>query len=611
MHLRRWALVVLIALVGAGCGNDNDDNGGTADTGGDTMDDTGGGDAMDDTPDAGEDPTEDPEPDVVEDTQEDVAMDTGDDTATDTGDDTATDTGDDTGDDTDTMVQPTEETFVQPEDFVATTGGDVLVLDFEPVEVELDGNRYCTRGFNGGIPGPTVRVPASADERQIRVDLNNTFTTMDMQAVGPPGPGGVEYDFNMTNLHTHGLHVQAERSSDDLFYGDNVLIHLMAGESAEYRYDIDEHVTHEAGTFWYHPHVHGSTAIQVGGGAVGAWIIEGPVDEVAGIAEARERVMIVQHIPYSTATPLGAGEDCTEDNLSFNSFMTIAGAPEIVLNGVVAPTMVAAPGSVERWRFVHGGVTAEMTLSLRPATGDSCDNVGAAMDLNQIAADGFTFPEFWTRDGLFMAPGYRADVMVEVPDTEGLYCLMAAVPAGPGMMLDELVASLVVETAAGDATGALPSESDLAAIAAPTIDCGAAVDGTQLNIFSQQTDDMGMQCEGGPPGGLKFNINCETFEHDDPGRFVSVDTTDEWLLNSEGGGSHPFHIHINPFTVCTLDLGQEVLPFPQWRDTILVPQSDTDVRIVQEYPFYTGSFVTHCHKLHHEDQGMMQLVTIE
>ena len=30
-----------------------------------------------------------------------------------------------------------------------------------------------------------------------------------------------------------------------------------------------------------------------------------------------------------------------------------------------------------------------------------------------------------------------------------------------------------------------------------------------------------------------------------------------------------------------------------------------------EYPLFTGDFVLHCHKLNHEDQGMMELVRIE
>ena len=73
-----------------------------------------------------------------------------------------------------------------------------------------------------------------------------------------------------------------------MYTGDNVLVEVGPTASESYRFDIDEHEQHQAGTFWYHPHVHGSTAIQVGSGMAGAFIIEGAVDAITGIAEARE-----------------------------------------------------------------------------------------------------------------------------------------------------------------------------------------------------------------------------------------------------------------------------------------------------------------------------------
>ena len=90
-----------------------------------------------------------------------------------------------------------------------------------------------------------------------------------------------------TNLHTHGLHVSPGMAGDSSFNSDNVLLKLEPGQSARYRFDIDEVRTHQPGTFWYHPHVHGSTAVQVVNGMAGALIIEGEVPEC--IAEAVNR----------------------------------------------------------------------------------------------------------------------------------------------------------------------------------------------------------------------------------------------------------------------------------------------------------------------------------
>lgn len=56
---------------------------------------------------------------------------------------------------------------------------------------------------------------------------------------------------------------------------------------------------HAGGTFWYHPHHHGSTSLQMGGGAMGALIIEDRVD-VHGIpdqiADMPELVLTVQEM---------------------------------------------------------------------------------------------------------------------------------------------------------------------------------------------------------------------------------------------------------------------------------------------------------------------------
>ncbi|WP_420360335.1 multicopper oxidase domain-containing protein, partial [Agrobacterium vitis] len=62
-----------------------------------------------------------------------------------------------------------------------------------------------------------------------------------------------------------------------------MLLSINPGMKFEYEYNIP--VDHPAGTFWYHPHRHGSTALQVGSGMAGALIIPGdrpPADKTKG-----------------------------------------------------------------------------------------------------------------------------------------------------------------------------------------------------------------------------------------------------------------------------------------------------------------------------------------
>jgi len=72
-------------------------------------------------------------------------------------------------------------------------------------------------------------------------------------------------NFNLTNMHTHGLWVSPVGNSD------NVLLTISPGVPFTYEYHIPEN--HPAGTFWYHSHRHGSTAPQVASGMAGTIII--------------------------------------------------------------------------------------------------------------------------------------------------------------------------------------------------------------------------------------------------------------------------------------------------------------------------------------------------
>ena len=96
--------------------------------------------------------------------------------------------------------------------------------------VVMAGRRTRALGYNGTSPGPTLRV---APGDVLRVTLAN-----DLDAT--------------TNLHTHGLHVSPEGNSD------NVFRMVEPGQSARYEYAIP--ADHPTGTFWYHPHHHGTVA---------------------------------------------------------------------------------------------------------------------------------------------------------------------------------------------------------------------------------------------------------------------------------------------------------------------------------------------------------------
>jgi FtsP/CotA-like multicopper oxidase with cupredoxin domain len=130
-------------------------------------------------------------------------------------------------------------------------------------------------------------------------------------------------------------------------------------------------------------------------------------------------------------------------------------------------------------------------------------------------------------------------------------------------------------------------------------------------------------------------------------RTLTLGGVDEWKLQSLFV-SHPFHIHVNPFQIVaildpdgkdvsapgavdnySLDGKHDATPDPQypglkgvWKDTLWVkninpvndsknPRGMYTLIVRTRYERYIGEFVLHCHILDHEDQGMMQNVSIE
>ena len=95
---------------------------------------------------------------------------------------------------------------------------------------------------------------------------------------------------------------------------------------------------HPAGTYWYHPHKHGSVTLQIASGMVGALIIRGDIDRVPAIQKAREHIFVFQQIPYK----LNPRESARWRGASHLHSRGLAPAGRMgrrfTINGVVEPT---------------------------------------------------------------------------------------------------------------------------------------------------------------------------------------------------------------------------------------------------------------------------------
>ena len=118
------------------------------------------------------------------------------------------------------------------------------------------------------------------------------------------------HHLDTTNVHTHGLHVPASPSDGATptpTCGDNIFCEVGPGEQMHFRSTI--HTDHAAGTYWYHPHVHGSTATQVGGGLMaGMIIVEDDVSTLPSELAAMADVPLVLQCLYFDAMGVPARE---------------------------------------------------------------------------------------------------------------------------------------------------------------------------------------------------------------------------------------------------------------------------------------------------------------
>ncbi|HUG68471.1 MAG TPA: multicopper oxidase family protein [Pirellulaceae bacterium] len=484
--------------------------------------------------------------------------------------------------------------FVEPR-VVASTNGHfpTSTLNVRYEEFQIGQDRVWLRTYSGGLVGPTFRVrPGDV----LRIRLRNQLP----HEPHHHGDHNQLHGFNTTNLHTHGLHVSPSGRSD------NVLLRIGPGEEFDYRIEIPD--DHPAGTFWYHAHSHGSVAAHVSSGMSGAIIVEGDLDDVPEIAKAKEKVFVLQQIPYVMEDGIGV----VEQRYAAESFAPGAWdklGRHTTVNGQLFPVIRMRPGELQRWRMIHSGVREGIGLRLQGFEGDA---KGVTVPLHEIAWDGLPLeriPDAQNRI-VELFPGYRVDVLVK-PEKTGVYLLEdALIPDVAEFTQDpnyhpKYLAKVIVE---GDAAEMkLPSNEQLAKVK----DTIRLLDDLSSIAASKVGKQTAVYTIDAPP--LRFMIDDNSFDPKNVRR-LKLNSVDEWVLESKnpvGPVDHPFHIHVNPFQITKVvdAMGRERPEMIGWRDTLLL-RHEWKYTVRMKYQRFTGTFVQHCHILDHEDQGMMQLVEI-
>jgi FtsP/CotA-like multicopper oxidase with cupredoxin domain len=454
------------------------------------------------------------------------------------------------------------EELIEPEERRSVGGVLSTTLDAAYAYRDVGGYRLFLRSYEGTSPGPTLRVNPGDT---LKIEITNNL---------PPNrdeiPANIDqpHQFNTTNLHAHGTHVSPSGIAD------NVLRAMPPGGT--YAVEIEFPEDHTRGTYWYHPHQHGSADIQVASGMVGALIVEGDFADIPEIAAARERVLVISQVIFD-------GFRTVED---FDLPWSETATRFQTINGQRQPTIRLRPGEVQRWRIVNAGYQDDARLHLD------------GHELHVIAYDGITLDRMETTTELLMGPGQRADVLVQAGDV-GTY-LFAALPNDQGYpSASGPLANVIIE---GDP---LPMELPAALSPSPLAPIADnELTGSRTVTFSVNAPEAEA---AGQYNEFDFLIDGKLFDPNRVDHRIALGSVEEWTIVNEHFHDHIFHIHINPFLVTQIN--GEAVAHPVWRDTVIVPRYGSVVFRTRFIDF-TGRYVLHCHMMNHEALGMMQLIEV-
>jgi FtsP/CotA-like multicopper oxidase with cupredoxin domain len=416
----------------------------------------------------------------------------------------------------------------------------------------LAGRPTRALGYDGTSPGPTLRItPGDV----VRLTLTNRLD-------------------DTTNLHTHGLHVSPQGDSDNVFRT------VAPGQQARYLYRLP--ADHPTGTFWYHPHHHGSVADQVFGGLFGALVVAPP----EAPDPLPERVLIV-----SDTTLTSDGEVA---RASTQQVMAGREGELVLVNGQLRPRIDVGRGSAQRWRVVNACTSRFLRLQLDDHT------------WGFLGYDGQALGEPEGRGIVVLAPGNRADLLLS-PSEPGTFTLrtlghdrggMGMMGSGKSRPSEEIPLATVRVEAQAKGEAAPSALASTGSSGFPT-----AVDLRTATVGRLRTVTFTMGMGMGFRGGMVFGFDGRRFDAGRVDQAVVLGSVEEWTLVNASPMDHPFHLHVWPMQVVAAD-DLDPSGRPDWRDVVIVPaRGQATVRI--QFTGFGGRTVYHCHVLDHEDQGMM------
>lgn len=389
--------------------------------------------------------------------------------------------------------------------------------------------------YNKSYPGPALTVRQG---EELRVRLSNAL----------PQP---------TTVHWHGIRVP---NAMDGVPG-MTQAPVPPGGQYEYRFKVPD-----AGTYWYHPHV--NTFEQVGRGLAGALVVQ--ERDAVDVDEDWLWVLTDQRIDRSGRLIESFGD--MHDAAHAGRIGNV-----VFINGSLAQDFSARPHSRIRLRLV--AATSARIFSLRLVAARAWL---WALDGHPVSVQALSEP-------LTLAPGQRADVLLEVPAQGQTLRIQDMFYGQQGYELATIEAKGAARTLVQAAPKALPANPLSQTVHAAQTAVSLTLQG---GAMSREATREAIWLING-----KAMKNEDGHAHHPPlfrmraGQSIDVNVDNQTMWH------HPLHFHGVWLRQKTGD---------QWgpvRDTLLLqPREKASLRIFADQP---GHWMVHCHVLGHQAHGMM------
>ncbi|KAH9249559.1 hypothetical protein BASA81_012732 [Batrachochytrium salamandrivorans] len=423
------------------------------------------------------------------------------------------------------------EIFPNPHDLPLAQGNETatFLLDisikqfaFPKYGKECKINLYC---YGESLPGPVIYlVPGEV----FAIQVTNRLSSIPLKDQQPVLENQY-HSANSTAVHFHGLHISPETV-------DNVFEPLPPNTTRFIRGKLLD--SHPSGTYFAHPHLHGSSALQ-GGFAMASPLVV--LDTHPDWRAMQEQILLLQilgldtHHAYSDARLAFTENHAAQQSNKSTCNHTSQGFA--LINGHTASMQLACDWQARRWRIINAASDGALVLQWKPAS--------PACLLFEIARDGLYLAhkrQFSARDTLLVPTGGRVDFVVE-----GEGCNKAKLLSAPESAPSWL----------GNKTNLFPPivlvechdlKSPAQAMPRKLPNLPGFMKSMIRHPVRQRRVMQWTEFPKDNPGG-RYGINGEPFTALRPQFSVRLGHVEEWTIHNEYEEAHPFHIHTNHFQV--------------------------------------------------------------